>query len=105
MLDKEQKQYLTRVMRTKALQKEYSSQIEVMLESFLPHGWVVSISKVEMENPGFPFAEKTHYTAMLYDPKKDGSDAHIFAQGYTPEDCQCRLLGIILSNKGFFPFT
>ena len=97
--------YLMRVKRTKSLQKVYSEDIEVMLASFVPCGWTVSIEQSDREQPGFPFAEHTHYIGTLHDKRENGSDAHIFVCGYTIDDVRCRLLGLIMSNKGFFPYT
>lgn len=97
--------YAARVWRTEVLVKEASTRVEVMLRSFLPKGFVIDIQKIDTPQVGFPFSEHYHYTGVFHDPKPDGSDAHMSVHGYTADHVRCKMLGLILSGKTFFPFT
>ena len=97
--------YAKRVWRTKVLAQAASIEVQTMLQAFLPEGFTVKIERREAEVPGFPFSPKYQFCATFGDPNPKGSDAHLFVQGYTEDDVRCRLLGLILSRRGFFPMT
>lgn len=103
--DQESVEYRARVWRYECLRESSALEVRKMLQAFCPPNFIIEVTKKEAEQPGFPYAEKFHYHAYMHDPRLEGSDAHIFVQGYTEDDCYCRLLGLCLAKKGFFPMT
>ncbi len=103
--DHDSLKYAVRVWRTKVLKDDAALEVEKMVHAFLPVGFHVKIEQKDAEVPGFPFAPHYTHQGIFEDSKVDGSDAHFYVQGYSREDVHCKLLGVILSGRGFFPFT
>ena len=97
--------YFARVWRTDVLKAEASTQVEKMLQAFIPERFHVVIEEQEHEVPGFEFAPRYKFRGTVKDSKVDGSDAHFTVSAYTRERVIAKLLACVLDSRTFFPLT
>lgn len=98
-------QYRARVLRTTVMKDHATKEIMVMLQAFMPQGFVVDI-----KSPSGIHGSNYRLSGILHkepDPEtgERSTSAHIFVEANSRAGIYAKLLAAIIDGSGFFPMT